>query len=204
MNKSHNQMNGFERTFRNKLSSKLVFPPFVVKKDYCAKYICGQDGWFSHRFFGRNFLSGIIMSRLRIRDWHNICQHHKRKFFNEIPVVSSTGEKPLASGESFNVNMIRDPTKRAMIPGAHKPHFSTGKRLSARNLEHLYNIQHSRSNQVCELQCLQVLGQRILRGCVRCSTYPAARSCLLIIMSLAWSPEYSPSMSLVPWQQTKR
>ena len=144
-------MNGFERTFRNKLSSKLVFPPFVVKKDYCAKYICGQDGWFSHRFFGRNFLSGII--------------------------VSSTGEKPLASGESFNVNMIRDPTKRAMIPGAHKPHFPTGKRLSARNLEHLYNIQHSRSNQVCELQCLQVLGQRILRGCVRCSTYPAARSC---------------------------
>jgi hypothetical protein len=40
-----------------------------------------------------------------------------------IPLVCSTGEKPRASGESFKVRMISNPTESAIIPGAHSPHF---------------------------------------------------------------------------------
>ena len=44
-----------------------------------------------------------------------------------IPSRCSTGEKPRASGESFNVKMMSNPTDSAIIPGAHSPHFSARK-----------------------------------------------------------------------------
>ena len=117
-------MNGFERTFRNKLSSRLLFSTFIEKKVSCVSTTINPARWIAHRGFGRDFNFRFIVIRLRARDWYDRREQNKTRFANEPPVICSTGENPLASGESFNVNMISDPTKRAMIPGAHKPHFS--------------------------------------------------------------------------------
>ena len=52
-----------------------------------------------------------------------------------IPSRCSTGEKPRASGESFNVNMMSNPTDSAIIPGAHSPHFLSMKTKSGRKIQ---------------------------------------------------------------------
>ena len=124
-----------------------------------------------------------------------------------IPSRCSTGVNPRASGESFNVNMMSNPTDSAIIPGAHSPHFLGMKTKSGRKIQAVVG-ENLRSIQVFWQPCRQVSGQQILPSYGRCSTCPDVRHAHQISnaheLQIVNMLKYPPNTFLVLLQQTKR